>query len=140
MGRKGEKEILGVSCWRGRQLCSSLGILKKGLKVEICLTVTVFSECSAVSGESVACLVTVRLLFCCSVAQLCLTLCDSTDCSTPGLSVPRHLPKFAQVHVHCIGDAIQLSHPLMPSSSSRQMKWHTRAMILSRNSHVLHLN
>ena len=29
-----------------------------------------------------------------------------------------HLPKFAQVHVHCIGDAIQPSHPLLPSSPS----------------------
>ena len=38
------------------------------------------------------------------------------DCSTPGLSVRHHLPKFAQVHVHCIGDAIQPSQPLMPSS------------------------
>ena len=53
-----------------------------------------------------------------SVAQLCPTLCDSMDYSTPGLSVPHHLPKFAQVHVHCIGDAIQPSHPLMPSSPS----------------------
>ena len=35
----------------------------------------------------------------------------------PGLSVPHHLPKFAQVNV-CIGDAIQSSHPLMPSSLS----------------------
>ena len=39
-------------------------------------------------------------------------------CNTPGLSVSHHLPKFAQVHVHCISDAIQLSHPLMPSSPS----------------------
>ena len=31
---------------------------------------------------------------------------------------PSHLPKFAQVHVHCIGDAIQPSHPLMSSSLS----------------------
>ena len=31
------------------------------------------------------------------------------DCSTPGLSVPHHLPKFAQVHVHYISDAIQPS-------------------------------
>ena len=31
---------------------------------------------------------------------------------------PTHLPNFAQVHVHCIGDAIQPSHPLMPSSPS----------------------
>ena len=38
------------------------------------------------------------------------------DCSMPGLSVPHHLLKFAQVHVHCISDAIQPSHLLMPSS------------------------
>ena len=30
--------------------------------------------------------------------------------------VSHHLPGFVQVHVHCIGDAIQLPHPLMPSS------------------------
>ena len=54
---------------------------------------------------------------CCSVAQLCLTR-DYMDCSMPGLPVPHHLPKFAQVHVHCTGDAIQSSHPLMPSSPS----------------------
>ena len=30
---------------------------------------------------------------------------------------PHHLPKFAQVHVHCLGDAIQPSHPLTPSPS-----------------------
>ena len=33
---------------------------------------------------------------CCSVTQLCPTLCDPMDCSTPGLSVPHHLPKFAK--------------------------------------------
>ena len=54
----------------------------------------------------------------CSVAQSCLTLCYTMDCSTPGLLVPHHFPKFAQVHVHCISDAIQLSHSLMPSSPS----------------------
>ena len=43
---------------------------------------------------------------CCSVAQSRLTLCDPMDCSTPGLPVHHHLPEFAQVHVHCIGDAI----------------------------------
>ena len=55
---------------------------------------------------------------CCSVPQSCPTLCNSIDYSMPGLSVPHHLPKFAQVHVHCIDDAIQPSHPLTPSSSS----------------------
>ena len=34
----------------------------------------------------------------------------------PGFPVTHHLPKFAQVHVHCVGDAIQTSHLLMPSS------------------------
>ena len=40
--------------------------------------------------------------FCCCcrpVAQSCPTLCDPMDCSTPGFSVPHHLPEFAQVHV-----------------------------------------
>ena len=50
--------------------------------------------------------------------QSCPTLCNPMDCSTPGLPIPYHLLKFAQVHVHCIGDAIQPSHPLMPSSPS----------------------
>ena len=52
------------------------------------------------------------------VLQLCPTLFDPMDCSMPGLPVHHQLPKFAQVHVHCIGDAIQSSHPLMPSSPS----------------------
>ena len=59
-----------------------------------------------------------RLCCCCSVTRSCLTLCDPMECSTPGLPVPHHLLKFAQVHVHCIGDAIQPFHPLMPSSPS----------------------
>ena len=58
------------------------------------------------------------VLGCCSVAQSRLTLCDPMDCSTPDLPVPHHLLKFAQVHVHCIGDAIQPPHPLTPSSPS----------------------
>ena len=55
---------------------------------------------------------------CCSVTQMCPTLGDPMDCSTPGLPVPHHLPKFSQVHVHCISDAIQPSHPLTPYSSA----------------------
>ena len=58
------------------------------------------------------------ILCCCTVAQSCLTLRDPMDCSTPGFPVPQHLPEFAQVHVHWIGDAIQPSHPLSPSSPS----------------------
>ena len=35
-----------------------------------------------------------------SVAQSCLTLCDSMDCSTPGLPVHHQLPQFTQTHAH----------------------------------------
>ena len=55
---------------------------------------------------------------CYSVAGSHSTLCNPMDCSTLGLSVPHHLLKLAQVHIHCIGDPILLSHPLMPSYPS----------------------
>ena len=40
-----------------------------------------------------------------SVAQLCPTLWDPMDCSTPGLPVHHQLPEFAQTHVHWVSDA-----------------------------------
>ena len=43
-------------------------------------------------------------------------LCDPMDCSQPGLPVLHSLPGFAQTHVCYVGDAIQLSHLLPPSS------------------------
>ena len=49
-----------------------------------------------------------------SVAQSCPTLCDPTNCSTPGLPVHHQLPEFTQTHVHRVGDAIQPSHPVIP--------------------------
>ena len=53
------------------------------------------------------------VLVCCSVTQSCLTPCDPMDCSTQSLSVHHYLLKFAEVHVLCIGDVTQPSHPLM---------------------------
>ena len=35
-----------------------------------------------------------------SVAQLCLTLCNPMNCSTPGFPVYHQLPEFTQTHVH----------------------------------------
>ena len=55
-----------------------------------------------------------------SVAQSCLTLCDPMDCRTSGLPVHHQLPEFIQTHVHWVGDAIQPSHPVIPSSSCLQ--------------------
>ena len=47
-----------------------------------------------------------------SVAQLCPTLCDTMNHSTPGFPVRHWLLEFTQTHVHQVGDAIQPSHPL----------------------------
>ena len=51
-----------------------------------------------------------------SVAQLCPTLCDRMDCSPPGFPVHHQLPELTQSHVHWVGVAIQLSHPLLSPS------------------------
>ena len=44
--------------------------------------------------------------------QLCPTLCDHMNHSTPGLPVHHQLPDLTQTHVHQVDDAIQPSHPL----------------------------
>ena len=46
-----------------------------------------------------------------SLAQLCLTLWDTMDCSTPGFPVLNQLLELAQTHVHRTGEANQPSHP-----------------------------
>ena len=51
-----------------------------------------------------------------SVAQSCPTLCDPTNCSTPGLPVHHQLLEFTQTHVNRVSDAIQPSHPLSSPS------------------------
>ena len=51
-------------------------------------------------------------LNCCLVAQLCLTLCNPVDCSTPGFPVLHQLPDLAQTHVHRFSDG----HPTISSS------------------------
>ena len=51
-----------------------------------------------------------------TVIQLCPTLCNPMDRSTPGLPVHHQLLESAQTHVHWVGDAIQLSHPLSSHS------------------------
>ena len=43
-----------------------------------------------------------------SATQLCPTLCNPMNHSTPGLPVHHKLPESTQTHVHQVGDAIQL--------------------------------
>ena len=67
-----------------------------------------------------------------SVTQLCPTLCDPMNPSTPGLCVHHQLPEFTQTQVHRVGDAIQSSHPLLspfppaPNPSQHQSLFHVR--------------
>ena len=49
-----------------------------------------------------------------SVTQLCPTLFEPMDYSTPGLPVHQQLPEFTQTHVHWVSDPI---HPLSSPSS-----------------------
>ena len=51
-----------------------------------------------------------------SVSQSCLTLYNPMDCSMPGFPDQHQLLELAQTRVHCIGEAIQPSHPLASPS------------------------
>ena len=59
-----------------------------------------------------------------SVAQSCPTLCDSMNCSTPGLPVHHQLLESTQTHIHWVSDAIQPSHPLSPSAPAFNLSQH----------------
>ena len=43
--------------------------------------------------------------------SVCLTLCNSMDCSTPGLPVLHQLLELAQSHAHRVSDTTQQSVP-----------------------------
>ena len=51
-----------------------------------------------------------------SVAQLCPTLHNPMNRSTPGLPVHHQHPELTKTYVHRVSDAIQPSHPLLSPS------------------------
>ena len=53
---------------------------------------------------------------CCSLTKPYLTLWDPVECSTPGFPVLHYPPEFAHILVHWVGDGVQPSHPLLPTS------------------------
>ena len=63
------------------------------------------------------------------------TLCDHTNCSTPGLPVHHQLPEFTQTHVHQVGDAKQPSHPLSSPSPAPNPSQHQGSSQWVNSSH-----
>ena len=61
-------------------------------------------------------IVLILVICCCQPLSHAGLFCDPTHCSTPGFFVLRYLLKFAQTHVHWVGDALYPSHLLLPPS------------------------
>ena len=59
-----------------------------------------------------------------SVAQLCPTLCDPMDCSTPGFPVHHQLLELTQIYAHQVNDGIQTSRALSPPSPAFNLCQH----------------
>ena len=72
----------------------------------------------------------VTLLFsCCSVAKLCLTLCDPNNCSTPGFPWPSLSLRVCSNSCHCLSQwCYHPSHPLL--SFSLPSSFQTTASVL----------
>ena len=68
--------------------------------------------------------VMINLLQFSAVTQLCLTLCDPMNHSTPGLPVHHQLLELAQTPVHRVSYAIQPSHPLSSPSPALNLSQH----------------
>ena len=71
-----------------------------------------------------------------SVAQLCPSLCNPMNCSTPGLPVHQQLPEFTQTHVHRVDEAIQPLYPLSSPSSPAPISPSIRVF---SNESILHM-
>ena len=71
-----------------------------------------------------------------SVAQLCLSLCDLMECSTPALPVHHQLLEFTQTHVYWVSHAIQPSHLLSsPSPPALNLSQHQGLLKWVSSSH-----
>ena len=78
----------------------------------------------------------VNWLFCCSVTQSHLTLCDPVGCSTPSFPVHHQLPELTQTRVHRASDANQPSHPLLsPSPPAFNLSQHQNLFKWVSSSH-----
>ena len=103
-------------------LAYTLMLIKSWLRCRL-IRETSLPDCSVHSIQHLSiCFLSLHLAPSCflvqfsSTAQLCPTLCDPMDCSTPEFPVHHQLPELTQTRVHRVADAIQPSHPLSSPS------------------------
>ena len=96
----------------------------------------IFSNICIFSKNQLLILLSLSIFYftlCCSVAKLCLTLCDPIDCNVSGCPVLYHLLELTQTHVHWVSDAIQTtSSSVVPFSSCLQSFPASRSFPLSQ--------
>ena len=116
-----------MACYRSRCVCESyssnyvfsLHGIHLNTKTQFsCISKFKLSRIRWPQQSPIPCFI-LQLLQFSSEAQLCLTLCDPMNHSTPGLPVHHQLPDFTQTHIHRVGDAIQPSS-VVPFSSCPQ--------------------
>ena len=84
---------------------------------ELSMLLYAVSYCMNVSKPMHFTVINHSCTFCCRpVTKLCLTLYNPIDGSKPGSAVLHCLLGLAQIHVYWVGNALQPSHPLLPSS------------------------
>ena len=72
----------------------------------------------------------------CSVTNSWPALCDPMNWRRPGFPDLNYLPEFAQTLVHCVDDAIQSFHPLLPPSHpALYLSWHEGLLQWVRSSY-----
>ena len=60
------------------------------------------------------------------------------DCSPPDIAILHNRPQFAQIHVHRVSDAIQISHPLsLPSLPAFSLSQHQGLFQWATSSHQM---
>ena len=106
---------VGTGTWKNL-IWKVKNLIWKNLNSGFTKTVKLYNLSLHVYKMGVLCAVINRSVQFSSVAQLCPTLCDPMNRSTPGLLVHHQLLEPTETHVHRVSDAIQPSHPLSSPS------------------------
>ena len=120
----------GLACSTSKNMfCANLSHYWKSYHLEFDRWIKLNQKCSSL----ITSFSSVQFI---SVTQLCPTLCDSMNYTTPGLPVHHQLPEFTQTHVYRVHDAIQPSHLLSsPSPPAPNPSLHHRLPQWVNSSH-----